>query len=158
MHPTGVQRYEAEQLARTLLDAFPMVEIRERTLGIYAEWLADLDRAKAEEAVAVLIASSMTLPTVAEVRRLVIEEEHEVPTAAEAWISINERGAELHELAQEVAKSFGGVYNIRTSEEPRIVRAQFLKAYEEVRERHLRELNAASYRRRASSRDAVQAA
>jgi hypothetical protein len=148
-----MHQYEAQDLAQTLLGAFPLVELRERTVDVYVRWLADLDYTRANEAVAVLIASATSLPTVAEIRRMVVEEEHPVPTAAEAWISVNQRGAKMHELAKEVAHSFGGVYNIRTSDEPRIVRAQFLKSYEEVRERHLRALNAASYRAHGFSRD-----
>jgi hypothetical protein len=109
-------------------------------------WLRDLDRSRTRDAIEALIASSTTLPSIAEVRRLVLEAQHQVPTATEAWVSVNERGSELHELTREVVLTFGGVYNIRTSDEPRIMRAQFLKTYEEFRERHLRTLNATSYR------------
>lgn len=142
-----MQQREAEHAVQTLLDAFPQVALRERTASIYIEWVRDLDREQVEEAVGVLIASSITLPTVAEVRRLVLESQFDVPTAEQAWISVNERGNQLHDLTKEVVRSFGGVYNIRTAEEPSIIRAQFLKAYEAARERHLRALNTESYRR-----------
>jgi len=155
-----MQVWEADQLARTLFAAFPLAEVRERTLEIYARWLSDLDRANVEDAIDMLIASSTTLPSVAEGGRLVLEAQHLVPTAAEAWVSVNERGVELHELTKRVAETFGGVYNIRTSDEPRIVRAQFFKTYDDLRERHLRELNAASYRgaRRVDASETTQAA
>lgn len=141
-----MQNREAEALVETLLEAFPLVQVREGTRDAYVRWLRDLDRSGTSAAIDALIMSSTTLPSIAEIRRLVLEAQHRVPTATEAWVSVNERGAELHTLTREVVLTFGGGYNIRTSDEPRIMRAQFLKTYEEFRERHLRALNATSYR------------
>jgi hypothetical protein len=144
----AVNRYEAERLARLLLDAYPQVPLRERTVEIYTDWLLDFDPLPVEEAIGELIADSQQLPTVAEIRRMLVERDEELPTAAEAWISISERGHEAHDLAKEVARLFGGTWNIRTSAEPGITRAQFSKAYEATRERALREANSARFRAR----------
>lgn len=139
---------EAERLAQTLLDAYPQVQLRERTKEIYTKWLLDLDRDSAEEVIGELIAHSPSLPAVAEVRRGVIEREVSLPTGIEAWVSLNERGQEIHELTREVAQLFGGTWGIRTSGEPGITRTQFLKAFEAARERRLRERNVSRLRGR----------
>jgi hypothetical protein len=95
-----------------------------------------------------LIATASTMPTIAEIRRTVMERKTDLPTAVEAWISVCERGREIHELTREVAQLFGGTWGIRTSEEPDITRTQFIKTFEAARERRLRELNTAHFRRR----------
>ncbi len=145
---------EASRLVRTLIDAFPQVELRARTEEIYVRWLADLDRGHAEEAIDLLIGSSMTLPTIGEIRRLVVEHQFGIPTAEEAWVSVNDRDVEIHDLTREVVRSFGGSFNIRTAEEPGIMRAQFLKAFDATRERYMRDANSASYRGRRDARAA----
>jgi hypothetical protein len=139
---------DAAALANRLIDAYPQFELREQTLEIYTKWLHDLDRGATERAVDELIATAVVLPTVAEVRRTVLEETTDLPTAVEAWLSLAERGHEIHELTREVGQLFGDTWGIRTSEEPGITRTQFLKAYEAARERRLRELNTSQFRRR----------
>jgi hypothetical protein len=142
-----MKRADAERLAELVLAAFPQVPLREKTREVYVGWLVDLDAQACEQAVVELIAHSTSMPTVADIRRVVIEEEMQLPDGMQAWISVSERGHELHELAREVATAFGGVWNIRTSEEPDITRAQFLKAYEAAREKRLRAENAQRFQR-----------
>lgn len=129
------------------MSAYPRVVLRDETERIYTEWLLDLDLALTEEVVADFIASSPDLPAIAEIRRAVMEEIVPVPTPLEAWVSLTERDGELHDVTRNVAKLFGGTWGVRTSSEPHITRAHFLKVYEAERERWLRRENAAHFRR-----------
>lgn len=139
---------EAQKLVAVLCAAYPEVELREETVPTYVRFLVDLDRAAAEEAIEDLMATSVRMPTVAEIRRQVINEELKLPTAAEAWISISDatKGEELHDLAKEARELLGGSWAIRTSDQPSITRAQYLKIYDELRERTLLEANRRSRR------------
>lgn len=139
---------EAQKLVGVLCAAYPEVELREETVPTYVRFLVDLDRAAVEEAIEDLIATSVRMPTVAGIRRQVINEELKLPTAAEAWISISDtkKGEELHDLAKEARELLGGSWAIRTSDQPSITRAQYLKIYDELRDRTLVEANRRSRR------------
>lgn len=139
---------QAQKLVAVLCAAYPEVELREETVPTYVRFLVDLDRAAAEEAIEDLIATSLTMPTVAAIRRQVINEQLKLPTAAEAWLSVSDskKVEELHDLAKEARELLGGSWAIRTSDQPSITRAQYLKIYEELREKTLREANGRSRR------------
>ena len=137
---------EAERLAARIFAAFPDVELRPETEATFVRFLVDLDYAKAEQAIEDAISTSVTMPRIGAIRRRVIEEEMVLPTAAEAWTAANERGVELHELAREARNLLGGAWAIRTSDNPGVTRAQYLKIFEELRERALLEANRASRR------------
>ena len=134
---------QAQRIVIELFAAYPEVKTREETFPIYVRYLVDLEKAAVEEALEELIATSTTLPTIAAIRRHVIEEELELPTAAEAWVAINdrERNDELHELAKAARELLGGSWAIRTSDAPNATRAQFLKIYDDLRERALSDAN-----------------
>lgn len=134
-------------MVRLLLAAYPQVALREQTEETYIRWLLDLDPGVVSRAIEDLIASSAVLPTIAEIRHAAMEETVGVPTALGAWVSLMEREGELHDLTKQVVKLFGGTWGIRTSAEPSITRAHFLKVYEAERERWLRRENAAHFRR-----------
>jgi hypothetical protein len=142
---------EANRLVEDLLVAFPQTQITETTGAFYARYLADLDVRAAKAAVEELIIDSPTMPTIAEIRRSVIERDVKLPTALEAWTAIVGKrpdgdASEMHPLVREVCNLFGGAYTIRNASEPTIMRAQFLKAYAERRDEELRVQNVRRFR------------
>lgn len=142
---------QAEKLVDILIAAYPEVAMREETFATYVRFLVDLDKGAVEEALEDLIATSLAMPTIAAIRRQVINEELQLPTAAEAWVAISDstRTEELHDLAKEARELLGGSWAIRTSDQPSITRAQYLKIYEELRERTLRDANRRNRRGRS---------
>jgi len=145
----------ANRLVERLLLAYPQTRVSEETSSFYARYLVDLDAGAASEAVDDLILDSPMLPTIAEIRRRVIEKDVELPTALEAWASIvgkqsSGETVEMSPLVREVCNLFGGSYTIRNSDQPTIMRAQFLKAYAERRDEELRRQNVGRFRRHAA--------
>ena len=146
---------EANRLVERLLVAYPQARVSDETRSFYARYLGDLDARAASEAADELILDSAAFPTIAEIRRRVIEQDVGLPTALEAWASIvatqgsGESGA-VAPLVREVCNLFGGSYTIRNSDQPTIMRAQFLKAYAERRDEELRRHNVARFRRHAA--------
>ncbi len=142
---------QAQKLVGILIAGYPEVQLREETVATYVRFLVDLDDAAAEKAVEELIASSVAMPPIAAIRRHVINEELQLPTAAEAWVSISATGRseELHELAREARELMGGSWAIRTTDQPSIMRAQYLKIYDELREKALQQANGRSRRGKA---------
>jgi hypothetical protein len=124
---------DAQRLARRLFAAYPDVPLRDGTEATYVEFLGELDREPATQAVADLIRTSSRLPTIADVRRRLAEAELGLPSALEAYHSLFEAGPALHPLTRYVAEIFGGTYNIRTSEAPAATRRQFLDFYDDLR-------------------------
>ncbi len=150
-----MESFEASRLVERLLVAYPLAPVDEGTGSFYARYLSDLDASVASEAVDDLILDSLTLPTIAEIRRRVIEKDVGLPTALEAWASIVSRrpdgeAVEMFPLVREVCNLFGGSYTIRNSDQPTIMRAQFLKAYAERRDEELRRQNIGRFRRNAA--------
>ena len=138
--------HEARALVRRLIVAFPGVTIDPETPSLYEQWMLDLPHAAADEVVDELIAHSTHLPTIAEIRRRVFEQALELPEPLEAWRSLNDPDDKTHPLVVQVAQLFGGTYNIRTADEPTIMRAQFLKAYGAWRDEELRRANVSAFR------------
>jgi hypothetical protein len=143
---------EAQALVAHLLAAFPQVEVRGETAPTYVRYLLDLAKAAAEEAIEELILTSPSFPTIAAIRRRVMEGTLGLPSAAETWVAVGarDRQGELHALAKEARELVGGAWAIRTSDNPSITRAQFLKVYDELRERALVQANRDSRRGRAT--------
>jgi hypothetical protein len=143
---------QADQLLQTLADGFPLVNLSETSRAQYRRRLTDLDHAAAIEAVDALILDSAEFPTIAAIRRQVIEAEATIPTAIEAYGRIFDRDAEpadMHPFVKHVVKVFGGSYSIKSHENPSIIRAQFLKTYDELREKELRRANVDHWRNAA---------
>ena len=94
---------QAQDLVRLIIATYPEAETSEETFATYVRFLIDLDHSAVEAAVEGLITTSLTMPTVAAIRRLVITEELRLPSGAEAWVAVSEPGQteELHELAKE---------------------------------------------------------
>jgi hypothetical protein len=133
-----VIREDAERIARELFAAYPATPLRDETPAIYGRYLAKLDLDAVARLIPELIETSPRLPTIADIRRRIVEAELLLPNPLEAYHSLFERPAERHPLTRYVADIFGGDYNIRTSDAPGATRAQFMKFYEEVREEALR--------------------
>lgn len=143
---------QAQKLVELIVGAYPEVELRDETIPIYVRFLVDLDEGAAREAIEELISVSLKMPTIAAIRRRVIEEELGLPSPAEAWVAISDstrKTDELHELAKEARELLGGSWAIRTSDNPTVTRAQYFKVFEELRERALHEANRRSRRGRA---------
>jgi len=104
----------------------------EETQKLYERMLVDLSYERADGAVDDLIATTMRLPTISRVRRSTIEPDLGIPTADEAWVAVQTRQTELHELVAHVTRLLGGTYNIRTSEDPELTRVRFVKVYEQL--------------------------
>ncbi len=147
----GVTVDQAQKLISLLLSAYPEVQPREETFPTYVRFLVDLDEAAVEVAIEELISVSTKMPTIAAIRRRVIEQELELPTAAEAWVAINDttRTEELHELAKEARELLGGSWAIRTSGNPTVTRTQYLKVFEELRDKALYAANRRSRKGRS---------
>jgi hypothetical protein len=145
-----VTKEQAERVAETLLAAFPTAAARPRTAELFARYLGDLDAKLVDAAVEELILDSPALPSIAEIRRHVVDRELQLPTPLQAWQTVAQRGHEVHPLAKEVVDLFGGLWTIRNSEESTIMRAQFLRAYGERREEELRRANVNRFRRAAA--------
>jgi hypothetical protein len=118
---------------RRLKAAYPDPSMSEETEALYARMLADLDHSVADPAVDELIATVMKLPTVSRIRRSIIEPGLDIPSADEAWLAIQSRSGELHELVSRTATLLGGSFNIRTSADPELTRVRFVKVYDELR-------------------------
>lgn len=135
--------HDAKRLVGRLIAAFPQTPMREQTASLYTKYLGDLDREATEAAVDDLIADATEFPTIAEIRRTVIDAELHLPTPLEAWQSVSVKGNEIHPLAKQICDLFGGTWTIRNADEPTIMRAQFLKAYGERRDETFRRANTA---------------
>ncbi len=72
-----MEKSEAKEIVLMLVAAFPAAkgdaEAWRRTLSVYAEMLADLDRDVTRQAVTRLIATSKWMPTIAEIRSAVAD-------------------------------------------------------------------------------------
>ncbi len=145
---------EAGLLIATLAAAYPRQALEPATIEIYTRSLADLDNALATNAVARIIASSTFFPTIAEIRTEAAETACQLPTATEAWLLILDamhprnaaehnsgvRWAKVPAEGREALKLIGGSWAIQTSENPETLRAQFRRAYDEIRQRSLGEV------------------
>lgn len=141
---------DAERLVRELFAAYPTVELRDGTEAIYVKYLSELKRQTVGDVIPDLIRSSSKLPSIADIRNRIAEVTLGLPTPLEAYHSVFERGAELHELTRYVAEIFGGTYNIRTSDAPAAVRKQFIEFFGDLR--------AEAVRRAALPRVVIEAA
>ena len=114
----------------------------------YTAFLVDLPYQETDALVDEIIACSLRFPTIAEIRRPIIEAILGLPTPEEAYASIYE-GGELHPLATTARDRLGGPWAFKTASEPGLLRHHFLKSYEEIRETELRRANIKNFRRAA---------
>lgn len=141
-----MEKRNAVRLVEKLQAGFPHQALTAAQAETYAQYFRDLDVAATEALIEELIASSVEFPRIAELRRPIIEAAAGIPDPAEAYRSLSEPGGDVHELAREVRELMGGVWAFKTSENPSITRAQFLKLYAEKREELLRKANVTHFR------------
>jgi len=123
-----------------LRDAYPRADFPDRSAKLYGSMLADLDDVAVAEAVRRLVRRSQWLPTIAEIRMEVAEAKLDLPDAVTAWELVNSGRPvlALPEIVGDALVAVGGKYAIRTSEQPSILRSQFMKDYESRRSLALR--------------------
>lgn len=121
---------QLREIIGRLAAAFPDPAMKPETEAIYARMLADLDFAEVDPIVDDLIATTMRMPSVSRIRRAAIEPSLNFPTTEEAWVAVQGREKDLHDLVRRAAQLLGGTYNIRTSEDPELTRVRFAKVYD----------------------------
>jgi len=148
-----VKKTETVQLLAVINAAFPNIQITEAMVSLWYELLGDIDFNLAKAAVKKLLLESPYPPSIADIRKRAVEiltPEEEKIDAAEAWGEVERamrfygfyREAEaLESMSPRVAKvvRWMGWRDICLSEEPGVVRGQFLKMYEQVTEREQKE-------------------
>ena len=124
--------HQARELVRRLRAAYVDPPMDEETIDVYTRMLGDLRYDDVDPVVDELIATVMKLPTISRIRRAVIEPTLSFPTTDEAWLAIQTRNKEVHELVTHAATLLGGTFNIRTSEDPELTRVRFAKVYDQL--------------------------
>jgi hypothetical protein len=142
----SVETRDAVRLVEKLRAGFPHQALTDAHVETYVRYLRDLDAAATEALVEELIATSVDFPRIAELRRPLIEAAAGIPEPADAYRSLSEPGGDVHQLARDVRELMGGVWAFKTSENPGITRAQFLKLYAEKRDELLRRANVTHFR------------
>jgi hypothetical protein len=115
-----------------LAAAFPQRSIPAATIDLYARELADLDPVALSDAVRLLIRTSEFFPTIRAIREAVAEAALGLPNEAEALNQIHERSG-VHPLVREAVNVVGGWHAVRTTDQPGVLRGQFLRVYRELR-------------------------
>lgn len=148
-----MKKTETVQLLAVINAAFPNIQITEAMVSLWHELLGDIDFNLAKAAVKKLLLESPYPPSIADIRKRAVEiltPEEEKIDAAEAWGEVERamrfygyyREAEaLESMSPRVAKvvRWMGWRDICLSEEPGVVRGQFLKMYQQVTEREQKE-------------------
>jgi hypothetical protein len=132
--------------------AFPRDQIREETVRVYARELADLDPGDVEAAVRALIRTSQFFPRVSEIReaaaalRLALPSEADALRQVEArteWARLPEqhRGdpPAIHPVVKDALDLVGGAHAFRSSDQPSVLRGQFLRLFRGLRQDAIRE-------------------
>jgi len=142
---------ETAKLLAVLAAAFPRFEVDDLKVQVWHEMLGDLDYSLANLAIKKLILESTFAPAIAEVRKAVAEILNpDGMTAAEGWGEVErairlygyyretEALASLSPMTAKVVRCMGW-REICLSEEPGVIRGQFLKMYQQIAERDRKE-------------------
>lgn len=123
----------------SLRAAYPNANLPVETVAVYVAALDDLEPGDVAAAVAKIIKTSRFFPTVAEIREAVGETRLNLPSPAEAWMiacgQMEPQGD--GDLVRKAKKAVGGEWAFRTSENPTALRSQFLRIYEDLRDRQV---------------------
>jgi len=144
---------ETVKLLAVISAAFPNIQVAEATVALWHELLGDLDLNLVLAATKKLILESPYPPTIADIRKQVVEittPHDEKIDAATAWGEVEKaiqlygyyREAEaMASMSPRTAKvvKYIGWQEICLSEEPGVVRGQFLKMYQQIAEREQKE-------------------
>jgi len=142
---------EMAVILKILTDTFKDFEANDSKFAIWYELLGDLDFKIVKIAVEKLILQSPYVPAISDIRKQVVEIMHPSIDATEAYgevrRAIKEYGYDyapeafgsMSPLTRKVCEYIGW-QNICLSEEPSVIRGQFLKMYEQLREREQKEM------------------
>lgn len=138
---------EVAKLLAVIAAAYPKFEVDDIKVQVWHEMLGDLEYKMASLAIKKLILESTFPPSIAEVRKAAVEiQTPEQTTGAQAWGEVikairnyghyreEEALASLSPVTAQVVR-YMGWREICLSEEPGVVRGQFLKMYHQVTER-----------------------
>jgi len=130
---------QSRVLIGMMLAAYPREAMNQETVGVWTRLIETFDYDETRKAVLRILATRYTFPTIADLRNEIIEARLELPSAERAyemWLAYADRGGKLmvHPFVRQVANDAGfDLWTMRQSENPSILRSQFLKAYEERR-------------------------
>lgn len=137
-----------EEIAKVLAvcsAAYPHVVITKETAIVYAESLRDLPFDPVSRAVRKLVTTSEFFPTIAKIRRAVAEADGKLPPdgataygeviSAAASRGALDRPEWSHPAVNEVVEALGWS-RICRDDNPAALRAQFMRVYEPIRDRH----------------------
>jgi len=142
---------EMAVILKILMDTFKDFEANDSKFAIWYELLGDLDFKIVKIAVEKLIIQSPYVPAISDIRKQAVEIMHPSIDATEAYgevrRAIKEYGYDyapeafgsMSPLTRKVCEYIGW-QNICLSEEPSVIRGQFLKMYEQLREREQKEM------------------
>lgn len=138
-------------IMQILVKAYANFQITDDKVNLYFDLLGDLDFNITQVAVKKLILESPYVPTISDIRKQAIEIMHPGIDATEAYgevrRAIKDFGYDnvyeaLESMSPLTRKVCGyiGWQNICLSEEPSIIRGQFLRMYSELKEKEQREM------------------
>jgi hypothetical protein len=113
--------------------AYPRAQFPTETVTVYVEALADLPDEEVAAACRRLVLRAMYLPSIAEIRRDVIERRHGWPTPGEAWQLALTGAAHGHpcEPLAEAYKAMGGKWGVQTATNLGALRHGFERDYDQ---------------------------
>lgn len=128
--------------------AYPGFELTEFTVGVYIRTLEDLSQEELTQAAYYHIMNNKWFPTIAEIRQAVIEIRRlsgDFVTAVEAWGKVQEEiqrvhasgTPELDAVTTRVVNGLGWRNMCMSNEDDSILRAHFIKAYDQIMDRHI---------------------
>lgn len=139
-------RDEAKQLVALAVANFPTLQAKDMrpTAVLWQKMLADIPYAVAEKALLKVLATCRHFPTVADIREAAAQiSQPQLPSPAEAWAEVYSemercgiyRAPKFSHPAIEKTVRALGWYDMNTSEEIGVVRAQFMRIYEQLAKR-----------------------
>ncbi|KHO62687.1 Loader and inhibitor of phage G40P [Thermoanaerobacter sp. YS13] len=148
-----MKKTEIVKLLAVINAAFPNMQVTEAMVDLWHELLGDIDFNLAKAAVKKILLESPYPPTIADIRKqaaeIIMPKENKIDPA-EAWGEV-ERAIRLYgsymeeealsSMSPAVARvvKYIGWREICLSEEPGVVRGQFLKMYQQLQERERKE-------------------
>lgn len=141
-----------QELLAELASAFPRQKIEAPTLRIYLRELADVPPELLAVAVRDLIRTSEWFPTLQAILEAAAERSLALPSESGALAQIEARmawvrseafetapGPPVHPLVRETLEHVGGFSAFRATDEPGVLRGQFLRLYRDARGRAVRD-------------------
>lgn len=143
-----MEKQECAVLVGMIASAYPSWKPTQETVAVYVELLVDLEVKEAQKALRSLLMASEFPPSVATIRKKVLEDRNELPlTKSDAWQlvmaevrnkGIYERPTFTDQIVSQVVQSIG-YREICQSTNTDTIRAQFFRLYEEQAQKHLEE-------------------